>query len=254
MRLDRWLTRQPQLNRRHALSALAAGRVRINGATISDPLHEVGPFDDIHLSAPDATVCLQVARRPRHVLLNKPAGVVTACHDLEHLTVIDVLRDSLEARGEDSDWLADIHHVGRLDRATTGALLLTNDGEVSARISDAGLEGPAKRYRMGLERPLTEAEQESAIAQVRQGVLLEHDPRPTLPAQLAFLTADQARLTLHEGRHHHVKRLWRSLGNRVVWLHRESVAGLSLEGLAPGEWRELTREECSRLGAAQPRG
>ncbi|WP_158772436.1 pseudouridine synthase [Cobetia sp. L2A1] len=253
MRLDRWLTRQPQLNRRLALQALAAGQVQVNGQTIRDPLHDVGPFDALHLSASDSALsaCLQVARRPRHVLLNKPAGIVTACHDPEHPTVIDVLRASLKARGEDDDWLAEIHHVGRLDRATTGALLLTNDGDVSSRISDAGLEGPAKGYRMALAQPLSHTEQISAIACVAEGVLLEHDPRPTLPATLAFLAPAEARLTLHEGRHHHVKRLWRTLGNRVVWLHRESVAGLTLEGLAIGEWRELTAEECLRLGAAQ---
>ncbi|MDH2291808.1 pseudouridine synthase [Cobetia sp. 10Alg 146] len=258
MRLDRWLTRQPQLNRRLALRALAAGRVRINGQTVRDPLHEVGPFDAIALTADtladnDATpgeIRLQAPRRPRHVLLNKPAGVVTACHDPEHPTVIDVLRDSLESRGEDDGWLEEIHHVGRLDRATTGALLLTNDGDVSSRISDAGLDGPAKRYRMGLEQPLSEAAQAEAISRVAQGVLLANDARPTLPARLEFLAADEARLTLHEGRHHHVKRLWRTLGNRVVWLHRESVAGLSVAGLAVGDWRELTRDECLRLGAA----
>lgn len=256
MRLDRWLTRQPQLNRRLALQALAAGQVQVNGLTVRDPLHKVGPFDTLVLSHTDSPpgTCLQVARRPRHVLLNKPAGIVTACHDAEHPTVIDVLRISLEMRGEDDGWLQEIHHVGRLDRATTGALLLTNDGDVSARISDAGLEGPAKIYRMGLESPLSVAERASAVACVAEGVLLEHDPRPTLPATLVFLAADEVRLTLHEGRHHHVKRLWRTLGNRVVWLHRESVAGLSLEGLAIGEWRELTAEECCRLGAAHIMG
>ncbi len=177
----------------------------------------------------------RVEKQPLHyVLLNKPAGVVTTADDPQgRPTVVDLV--SHEAR---------VVPVGRLDFDTTGALLLTNDGELANRLAHPSY-GVAKVYDVdvvGSPAP-------SVLATLRAGVDLE-DGR-TAPAEARIIKrgtrVSRIELTLHEGRKHQVKRMCEAVGLPVQHLHRRRYAGLRLVGLDPGRWRELTPDELSAL-------
>ena len=177
----------------------------------------------------------RVERQPLHyVLLNKPAGVVTTADDPHgRPTVVDLV--SHEAR---------VVPVGRLDFDTTGALLLTNDGELAHRLSHPSF-GVPKVYDVdvgGSPSP-------DALAALRRGVDLE-DGR-TAPAEARIVRrgtrVSRIELTVHEGRKHQVKRMCAAVGLPVQNLHRRRYAGLRLVGLDPGEWRELTPDEVESL-------
>jgi 23S rRNA pseudouridine2605 synthase len=165
------------------------------------------------------------------VLLNKPAGVVTTARDPQgRPTVVELVA----------------HHgtrlvpVGRLDADTTGALLLTNHGELAHRLGHPRYE-VEKVYEADVEGEPSD----EALAQLEQGV--ELDDGPTAPAQARRLAPNKVELAIHEGRKHQVKRMLAAVGHPVRRLHRSAYAGLTLEGLEPGAWRELEPFEVKRL-------
>ena len=145
------------------------------------------------------------------------------------------------------DLASRVHLVGRLDKDTSGLLLLTDDGGWSHRISSPRHRCP-KVYVADLAEPLC-ADAEERLA---DGILLRSEAAPTRPALLQRISDHRARIQVTEGRYHLVRRLFAALGNRVTALHRERIGGLPLDPrLAPGEWRELdTRERlevCSQV-------
>ena len=233
MRLNAYLARAGVASRRGADELIKAGRVRVNGEP--GRLNTfVGADDVVELDG------WRVAKqRLAYVLLNKPAGVVTTARDPRgRPTVVGLVRH--EAR---------LAPVGRLDADTTGALLLTNDGELAHRLAHPRYEVD-KVYEAEVEgRPSREA-----LERLRRGV--ELDDGPTAPARVRVLGGKGVRtrleLVLHEGRKHQVKRMCAAVGHQVVRLHRSSYAGLSVAGLAPGEGRELTRAEIERLERVSP--
>ena len=165
-----------------------------------------------------------------YVLLHKPAGAVTTARDPHgRRTVVDLVPE--EPR---------VVPVGRLDADTTGALLLTNDGELAHRLAHPRY-GVPKVYVAEVEG----SPSRQAVAQLRAGVELE-DGR-TAPAGARRLGPGRLELTLHEGRKHQVKRRCEAVGHPVRRLHRARYAGLDLAGLEPGEWRHLTPGEVAEL-------
>ncbi len=171
-----------------------------------------------------------VRQRLAYVLLHKPAGVVTTARDPQgRPTVVELVPP--EPR---------VVPVGRLDADTTGALLLTNDGQLAHRLAHP---------RYGVEKTyLAEVEGdpgEEALRALRDGLELE-DGR-TAPAQARRLGPGRVELVLHEGRKHQVKRMLAAVGHPVVQLHRSAYAGLTLDGLEPGQWRELGADETHAL-------
>jgi 23S rRNA pseudouridine2605 synthase len=130
--------------------------------------------------------------------------------------------------------------VGRLDADTTGALLLTNDGPLAHRLAHPRY-GVEKVYEARVEGDPDEA----SLARLREGIDL--DDGPTAPAGARRLRRGLVELTLHEGRTHQVKRMLEAVGHPVARLHRRMYAGLTLEGLEPGDWRELEPAEVDRL-------
>jgi len=135
--------------------------------------------------------------------------------------------------------------VGRLDADTTGALLLTNDGELAHRLAHPRY-GVEKVYEAEVEGEPTDED----LGRLRAG--LELDDGPTAPAQARRLGRSRVELILHEGRKHQVKRMLAAVGHPVTRLHRSAYAGLSPEGLEPGQWRELEPSEVERLRKRQP--
>jgi len=204
------------------------GRVSVNGQR-GELNTVVGSRDVVEVDGN------RVAWQPlAYVLLNKPEGVVTTAYDPHgRPTVVDLVSHGVR-----------VVPVGRLDVDTTGALLLTNDGELAHRLAHPRF-GVPKVY----EADIDGSPAPSALATLRQGV--ELDDGLTAPADVRVVRRGtrltRLELTLHEGRKHQVKRMCEAVGNPVRRLHRTRYAGLDLQGLEPGEWRELTPEEVALL-------
>jgi 23S rRNA pseudouridine2605 synthase len=224
MRLNAFLARAGVASRRRADELIKAGRVTVNG--------EPGQLNTVVRARDRVEVDgEEVARqRLRYVLLHKPAGVVTTARDPQRRpTVVELVPD--EPR---------VVPVGRLDVDTTGALLLTNDGQLAHRLAHPRY-GVEKTYVADVEGEPDEA----ALTQLRSGV--ELDDGFTAPAQARRLDTSRVELVLHEGRKHQVKRMLAAVGHPVNRLHRSAYAGLTLEGLEPGAWRELEPSELEQL-------
>ena len=227
MRLNAFLARAGVASRRRADELIRAGRVRVNG--VRGELHTmVGRRDVVEVDGE------QVERqRLAHVLLHKPAGVVTTARDPHgRRTVVELVPSDPR-----------VVPVGRLDADTTGALVLTNDGDLAHRLAHPRY-GVPKVYEAVVEgSPSPEA-----LERLRAGV--ELDDGPTAPAGARRLGPQRIELTLHEGRKHQVKRMCEAVGLPVRRLHRSRYAGLDLAGLEAGEWRELTVSEVAELRRA----
>jgi 23S rRNA pseudouridine2605 synthase len=185
----------------------------------------VGAEDDVRLDGKPLT-----KQRVAYVLLNKPAGIVTTSRDPQgRRTVVDVVL-----------YPARVVPVGRLDVDTTGALLLTNDGELAHRLAHPRYEVD-KVYEVECWTQPTDDD----LARLRDGV--ELDDGPTSPAEVRRLSGAYIELVLHEGRNRQVRRMLEAVGHRVKRLHRTRYGPLTLEGLEPGAWRELEASEVERL-------
>src|SRR5690242_6081323 len=226
MRLNAFLARAGVASRRRADELIKAGRVTVNGET--GQLNTVVGARD-HVEVDGRKVQRQ---RLRYVLLHKPAGVLTTAHDPQgRPTVVELVPD--EPR---------VVPVGRLDADTTGALLLTNDGELAHRLAHPRY-GVEKTYVADVEGD----PHEDAIRQREEGVELEYGR--TAAARARRLGPGRVELVLHEGRKHQVKRMLAAVGHPVNRLPRSEYAGLTLEGLEPGACRELEPFEVERLRA-----
>lgn len=230
MRLDRFLSNLPRFSRADARLLLAAGRLRVDGATVRDGRFEIREFSRIELD----NELLQAGKPARYFMLNKPAGVVSATEHAEHRTVLDLL---------DEPDKHELHIGGRLDLNSTGLLLITNDGLWSRRLTEPRSH-LGKVYRVTTEQPIT-AEYIEVFA---RGLYFARENLITLPAELEILEPNQALLTLYEGRHHQVKRMFGHFHNRVIGLHRERMGPLRLDpDLAPGHYRSLRTDEVKRV-------
>ena len=224
MRLNAWLARAGVASRRGADELIKSGRVTVNGEP--GQLNTfVGARDRVELDG------RPLARQQlAYVLLNKPAGVVTTARDPGgRPTVVGLV-----------DHPSRIVPVGRLDVDTTGALLLTNDGELAHRLAHPRYEVDKVYVAEVAGEPSAEA-----LAALERGV--ELDDGRTAPARVRRLGRGRVELVLHEGRKHQVKRMLETVGHPVRSLHRSGYGPLSLDGLDPGEWRELTAPEIDAL-------
>jgi 23S rRNA pseudouridine2605 synthase len=226
MRLNAFLARAGVASRRRADELIKAGRVAVNGEP-GQLNTVVGARDRVEVDGQEVQ-----RQRLRYVLLHKPAGVVTTARDPQgRPTVVELVPD--EPR---------VVPVGRLDADTTGALLLTNDGQLAHRLAHPRY-GVEKTYVADVEGD----PDEEALRRLRDGVVL--DDGPTAPARARRLAPGRVELVLHEGRKHQVKRMLAAVGHPVTRLHRSEYAGLTLEGLEPGACRELEPSEVDRLRA-----
>lgn len=224
MRLNRYLARAGVASRRGADELIKAGRVRVNGA--------VGELNTFVLASDVVEVdAAEVGRQGlAYVLLHKPLGVVTTARDPQRRpTVVDLVGH--EAR---------VVPVGRLDIDTSGVLLLTNDGDLAHRLAHPRY-GVEKTYVADVEGNPSE----ETIRRLAEGIELED--AVTAPARVRRLGRSRLELVLHEGRNRQVRRMCEAAGHPVRRLRRTGYAGLDLQGVAAGEWRELVRDEVDVL-------
>ena len=229
VRFDRLAARSGQISRREVRGLLRMGRLTADGAVPASPEQKVRE---------DAVVCLDGVplncAAARCFLLHKPAGVLSATEDRDQPTVLDLLPVELRRLG--------LFPAGRLDKDTTGLLLLTNDGPLAHRVVSPKHRVP-KVYLAEVDGVL-DGRDAAAFA---SGIVLG-DGSACLPALLELAGSSLGRVTVYEGKYHQVKRMFAALGKPVRSLHRERVGGLDLSGCpAPGDWRELDASELSSL-------
>jgi pseudouridine synthase len=235
-RLQKVLSRRGLASRREAETWILGGRVRVNGTVVRQLGTKVDPDTD-HVEVDGAPIPPQSS--PITVLLNKPAGYVTTVRDPHaERTVMDLVT-GLDRR---------VYPVGRLDRETRGALLLTDDGDLAHALLHPS-RGVEKIYRV----TVAGAGDEGALSRMAAGVELD-DGAKTAPVRVWGIKRDRSRTTfylaLREGRKRQVRRMARAVGWHVVDLVRVSFGGLTAGGLAEGHWRVLTAGEIAGLRRA----
>lgn len=236
MRLDKFLAQAGCGTRSQVKNFLKAGRVTVNGAAAKKP--------EIKISETEDLVCLDGKEihlsRFGYFMMNKPAGVLSATEDSRQKTVLDLLPENP---------YRDLFPVGRLDKDTTGLLLICNDGKLAHELLSPK-KHVDKVYLVRTDRPV----EETAVRRFAEGIRISEDFQ-ALPARLEILEPCQSRVTIQEGKFHQVKRMFSALGLQVTELKRISMGPLCLDGsLALGESRELTEKEVEALKQAGKTG
>lgn len=253
MRLQRFLARAGVASRRGSERLMTAGRVRVNGAVVTELGSKVDPVSDV--VTVDGAVC-RIAERPCHLMLYKPAGYLTTMSDPHGRPTVADLVPVDEHPG--------LYPVGRLDLDTTGLLLFTTAGELGQ-----ALLHPSHHVTKHYVALVSGTPDEGDLARLRAGVRLEDGPAAPARAELLgpgdplfSLVAPRGAgrtgggepnavvgLTIHEGRKHQVKKMMQAVGHRVLRLHRDAFGPLALTGVAEGSWRELTAAETAAVEA-----
>lgn len=231
MKLSRILSNQNGVSRKQANALIASGAVAVDSILCREPAREVNRFARVTCQGR----IVQQGEPAHYLMLHKPAGYLSATEDDTHKTVLDLIDPALHEG---------LHIAGRLDRASTGLLILTNDGTWSRRLTEPGIKIP-KVYRVTTAHPITT----EAIQRFAEGIWFEYEQLTTSPAQLEPLDSGEARVTIYEGRYHQIKRMFHATGNRVTALHRERMGSICLDPLLqPGEYRSLTSDEVRVKG------
>jgi 23S rRNA pseudouridine2605 synthase len=237
IRLQKLLSAAGVASRRTAETLIAQGRVTVNGITVSELGSKAEPSDDIRVDGRR----VKPPKSTRYILLNKPRGYITTRSDPQHRpTVIELL-----AKGGVHDY---VYPVGRLDYDSEGLLLLTNDGDLAARLTHPR-HGVAREYEVrvrGVPEP-------RLLERLERGVTI--DGRRTAPAEARLLRVIEATageqalvsLVIHEGRNRQVRKMCDAIGHPVVRLRRVRIGPIADDRLPPGKFRELTRREVESL-------
>lgn len=234
-RLDQALAARGCGSRKEVHALVRAGLVHVNGAAAQRAEQKIDLSCDI-VTLRGEPLCL---REHYYIMLHKPAGVISASRSSNTPTALDLLPAALRRPG--------LFPAGRLDKDSTGLLLLTDDGALAHALLSPRRHVP-KTYLASLRQPAAAADAAAFAEGLHLPAAEGRPPEVCLPAQLFILENNKARVVLHEGKYHQVKRMFAACGNEVLQLHREAMGPLRLDaGLAPGECRELTEEELALL-------
>ena len=231
MRLDKYLAETTQCTRSEAKALLAKSRVQVNGAVCKKGDTQLKESDTVAVDGQNLRYQQFV-----YLMLNKPEGVVSASTDKRDTTVVDLVGNAYPRR--------QLFPAGRLDKTSTGFVLLTDDGNFAHEIL-APKHHVSKTYTVVIDTPLTE-EMKAGFA---AGVTLA-DGTALSPAEVTALSSDglTVRVLLKQGVYHQIKRMFGVYGAGVNALHRDAIGALSLDpALEPGQWRELSAEEVSKI-------
>jgi 16S rRNA pseudouridine516 synthase len=238
LRLDRLISNLGYGSRKEAQAMARNGWIVLDGTPLTEAERHVK-------ITPDLASRMTVQGKP----LDPPPGVVVMMHKPLGVTCSrkeagPLVYDLLPIRWRRREPM--LSTIGRLDKETSGLLLFTDDGDLQHRVISPKRHVP-KRYLVTLARPLSG---EEAAVFASGDLMLESEDKPLLPADLEALSPTTARLTMHEGRYHQVRRMFAALGNHVEALHRDRMGGLDLpEDLTPGALRVLGADEIARLFA-----
>jgi 23S rRNA pseudouridine2605 synthase/23S rRNA pseudouridine2604 synthase len=230
MRLQKFIASAGICSRRQAEACILDGRVAVNGEVVTQLGVKVDPETD------KVTVDGQPVSPDRtklYIALNKPAGYVSSCLQRQEKTILELV--NIPER---------VYPVGRLDKESTGLLLLTNDGELHLKLSHPSFDHE-KEYDVTVAAPISNDE----LAKLKEGVRI--DGRKTRPARVARVSERRFRLVLLEGRNRQIRKMTGSLGHRVTALKRLRIAGIRLGALKEGQWRHLTEAERKTLLSLQ---
>ena len=230
IRLNKFLANAGVCSRREADEFITAGVVSVNGEVVTELGTKIKRGDEVKFH--DQTVSIE---RKIYVLLNKPKDTVTTSDDPQaRRTVMDLVKGACDER---------IYPVGRLDRNTTGVLLLTNDGDLASKLTHPKYL-KKKIYHVHLDKNLTKADME----QIAAGIQLDDgEIQADAISYTDDFKKDEVGIEIHSGKNRIVRRIFESLGYKVVKLDRVFFAGLSKKGLRRGEWRYLTEQEVNFL-------
>ncbi len=229
MRLDYYLAHAANLSRKEAKIAIARKRVRVNGERQLKANSTVTDQDEVLLDSVELSFA-----QDRYYMFHKPKGVVCATEDAEHSVVFDLLPNEIKK---------ELKIVGRLDKDTSGLLLLTTNGKWLHRITSPKQDVP-KTYLVDVADDISE----QAINELEKGVLLNGESRLTKTATIQVHSSKQISLTISEGKYHQVKRMLAAVGNHVVGLHRSQIGTIDLpNSLVEGGCHELTAEQVAQF-------
>lgn len=231
MRINKYIAQAGLCSRRKADELIANGNVKINGAVLKEPGYEVAAGDKVEVNGTQ----ISAKQKAEYVLINKPTGMVTTVSDdKERLTVMDVVAD-IDAR---------LFPVGRLDYNTSGALIMTNDGEMAYRLTHPKHE-VYKTYRARVAGILSNEK----AARLRRGV--DIGGFVTSPAKVNIIKGTQhstiVEISIHEGKNRQVRKMFAAVGNPVQELERIAIGEIRLGHLKPGHYRKLTKDEIEYL-------
>ncbi|MBQ7711721.1 MAG: RNA-binding S4 domain-containing protein [Bacteroidales bacterium] len=233
MRLNKYIAHAGICSRREADELIAAGSVKVNGKVVTEMGYQVMPGDEVNYGGEKLR-----SERHRYFLLNKPKGYITTSDDPQERKTVMMLMDGCCSER--------IYPVGRLDRATTGLLLFTNDGELTRKLTHPSSQ-IYKVYQVELNKPVAKEDMKKLL----DGIELEDGPMHVDEIQYAAngKTIDKriVGVELHSGRNRIVRRLFEALGYEVHKLDRVVFAGLTKKDLPRGRWRELTEKEVGFL-------
>ena len=232
-RLDKVLSNMGYGTRKEVKALVKNGRVTLNGRVVKDSSMHIEPEkDEIYIN--DEKLCY---KKYIYLMMNKPQDVISATYDNYDKTVIDLLSDE--------NVIFNPAPVGRLDKDTVGFLLITNDGELNHRLLSPKKHVP-KRYYAKIDGRVTDED----VLKFKKGVLLD-DGYKTLSSELYILKSDEEseiEVVIYEGKYYQVKRMFESVGKKVLYLKRLEMGPLKLdESLKEGEYRELSDEELKKL-------
>ena len=236
MRLDKFIATHSAYSRSAIAQLVKAKRIAVNTVTVNKASIHINPaIDTLTVDGRVITALGEV-----YLMLNKPEGYICANKDAENPTVIDLLAQQAQLQQEELP-LNTLQVVGRLDKDTTGLVLLTTNGDWNHRIT-APSSICTKTYHVETANPL----EASLVDLFTQGILLKNETKTTKPAHLKIHGPHQATLEITEGKYHQVKRMFAATGNKVVKLHRAAVGNICLDtSLQAGEYRHLTQTEIS---------
>ena len=233
MRLDKYLAEAGEGSRSEVKKIIASGKVSICATVIKDPAFKVSEDSKVFIGEKPVRYA-----KYEYYMLNKPKGVISAGKDAAgSICAVDLIDEKIRD---------DLFPVGRLDKDTEGLLLITNDGDLAHRLLSPK-KHVDKKYYVRLDGVLDEAAAERIMGGIDIG-----DEKPTLPCKIERLSPDSCHITIHEGRYHQIKRMFKAEGLAVAELKRLTMGPLTLDpSLESGRWRRLTQEELLALKACR---
>jgi 23S rRNA pseudouridine2605 synthase/23S rRNA pseudouridine2604 synthase len=226
MRLQKFLSKAGICSRRKGEEYIKAGWVKVNGQVVTKLGVKVDPEKDLVEVDRDA---IESDIAPIYIALNKPKGYVSSCDQPGEKIVLDLL--GLSER---------VYPIGRLDKDSSGLLLLTNDGQLHHRLSHPSFQHE-KEYVVTVAKPIPKG----ALHKLANGVPMMGTR--TRPARIERISARRFRMVLKEGKNRQIRRMVRKVGNQVVGLKRIRIANIKLGKLPLGSWRYLSQKECEKL-------